>query len=335
MGGTISCGPPEGPQRALRPRGPPAQPPASTSSPGWPSTPVAATCAPTAHPSRRRRGGDRPHQQGDRRYLVGTGPAADRRHAPLQRWPRRQDHRHRLQLLRRGHPLGHGLSRRGELSGQRRRVPHRGRDCSQRGKITWPARLRRPGQLDRPRSGAARSTSTRPVPSSARSARSTAGWWRSTRTIPSSRAKKHTALGRFRHENIAVRAEEGNHLVCYTGDDRRGGHFWKFVSRRALSRTAKDSPTRDLFEEGTLHVARFNAGATSGTGDGFHSCSAHRLQSDRPVRAGGRRGGRHRTSGGDHGRPQRTQNPAAQARRRGVAANDRRRVFRRCHRHRE
>jgi uncharacterized protein len=78
---------------------------------------------------------------------------------------------------------------------------------------------------------------------------------------PSSRVKKHTALGRFRHENIAIRAEEGNHLVCYTGDDRRGGHWWKFVSKGIITHR-KDKSNSTLFEEGTLHVARFNADGT-------------------------------------------------------------------------
>ena len=50
--------------------------------------------------------------------------------------------------------------------------------------------------------------------------------------LPSSRPKKHTALGRFRHENIAIRAEGGYRLVCYMGDDRRGGHWYKFVSKQ-------------------------------------------------------------------------------------------------------
>src|SRR5262245_19818414 len=41
--------------------------------------------------------------------------------------------------------------------------------------------------------------------------------------------KKHTALGRFRHENAAIRARKHKPLVLYMGDDRRGGHVWKFV----------------------------------------------------------------------------------------------------------
>jgi len=32
------------------------------------------------------------------------------------------------------------------------------------------------------------------------------------------------------HENITMRVEAGKKLVAYMGDDRRGGHTWKFVS---------------------------------------------------------------------------------------------------------
>jgi secreted PhoX family phosphatase len=78
---------------------------------------------------------------------------------------------------------------------------------------------------------------------------------------PKSRAKKHTALGRFRHENIAVRAEQGGPLVCYMGDDRRGGHWWKFVSKDPI-KNVRDPSNSELFEKGTLYVARFNSDGT-------------------------------------------------------------------------
>ena len=78
---------------------------------------------------------------------------------------------------------------------------------------------------------------------------------------PNSRAKKHTALGRFRHENIAVRAESGRRLVCYMGDDRRGGHWWKWVSQGFVKHRQNKSNSK-LFEAGTLHVARFNENGT-------------------------------------------------------------------------
>ncbi|MBE9163079.1 PhoX family phosphatase [Tychonema sp. LEGE 06208] len=74
---------------------------------------------------------------------------------------------------------------------------------------------------------------------------------------PSFRPRKHTALGRFRHENVAIRAEAGRKLVVYMGDDRRGGHTWKFVSNGTVTNPADKTNSR-LFEDGTLYVAQYN-----------------------------------------------------------------------------
>ncbi|MBD2244193.1 alkaline phosphatase PhoX [Nostoc sp. FACHB-888] len=78
---------------------------------------------------------------------------------------------------------------------------------------------------------------------------------------PSFRPRKHTALGRFRHENIAVRAKAGKPLVGYMGDDRRGGHTWKFVSSGTVTNPTDKNNSR-LFESGTLYVARYNPNGT-------------------------------------------------------------------------
>ena len=74
---------------------------------------------------------------------------------------------------------------------------------------------------------------------------------------PGTRARKHTALGRFRHENVALRCTAGQPLIVYLGDDRRGGHTWKFVSSGTVA-DPKSRQSSDLLESGTLHVARFN-----------------------------------------------------------------------------
>lgn len=68
--------------------------------------------------------------------------------------------------------------------------------------------------------------------------------------------QKHTALGRFRHENVTVRALAGQRLAAYMGDDRRGGHVWKFVSDLPVDDPAA-AETGRLLQQGTLHVARF------------------------------------------------------------------------------
>ena len=74
--------------------------------------------------------------------------------------------------------------------------------------------------------------------------------------------KKHTALGRFRHENVALRVEPGRRLAAYMGDDRRGGHVWKFVSREIVAGRASHPDNAKLLEDGTLYVARFERNYT-------------------------------------------------------------------------
>lgn len=87
---------------------------------------------------------------------------------------------------------------------------------------------------------------------------------------PEFRPRKHTALGRFRHENITMRVESGKKLVAYMGDDRRGGHTYKFVSKGTVI-SPNDKDNSALFENGTLYVARYNPPTnstfSSGTGE--------------------------------------------------------------------
>ncbi len=71
--------------------------------------------------------------------------------------------------------------------------------------------------------------------------------------------RKHTALGRFRHENVTLRCDAGKKLAAYMGDDRRGGHVWKFVSDEVV-KDPKDPANSRLLEKGTLYVARFEKG---------------------------------------------------------------------------
>ncbi|MBW4612331.1 MAG: PhoX family phosphatase [Desmonostoc vinosum HA7617-LM4] len=78
---------------------------------------------------------------------------------------------------------------------------------------------------------------------------------------PNFRPRKHTWLGRFRHENVTLRAEAGKPLIAYMGDDRRGGHTWKFISTGTISSpTSKENIS--LWESGTLYVARYNPDGT-------------------------------------------------------------------------
>jgi secreted PhoX family phosphatase len=78
---------------------------------------------------------------------------------------------------------------------------------------------------------------------------------------PKFRPRKHTSLGRFRHENVAIRVESRQKLVAYMGDDRRGGHTWKFVSKGTVT-SPSDQKSSRLLEDGTLYVARYNPDGT-------------------------------------------------------------------------
>ncbi len=73
---------------------------------------------------------------------------------------------------------------------------------------------------------------------------------------------KRTALGRVKHEGVAIAVGKGKRVVAYMGDDQRFDYIYKFVSKdnwRAAVRK-RQSP----LDEGTLYVARFN---DDGTGD--------------------------------------------------------------------
>jgi uncharacterized protein len=66
---------------------------------------------------------------------------------------------------------------------------------------------------------------------------------------------KHTALGRFKHENAAVTASAGGRLVVYMGDDEADQHLYKFVSEGKVRGGASRAEQRKLLEAGTLYAA--------------------------------------------------------------------------------
>ena len=66
--------------------------------------------------------------------------------------------------------------------------------------------------------------------------------------------RKRTALGRFRHENVALRLAPDGRLAAYMGDDRPNGFVYKYVSRGRYD-PARGLANAALLEDGVLHVA--------------------------------------------------------------------------------
>jgi secreted PhoX family phosphatase len=67
---------------------------------------------------------------------------------------------------------------------------------------------------------------------------------------------KRTALGRFKHEGVAITVGKGNRVVAYMGDDQRFDYIYKFVSADNWKRMRRQG--KSPLDEGSLYVARFN-----------------------------------------------------------------------------
>jgi len=76
---------------------------------------------------------------------------------------------------------------------------------------------------------------------------------------PTSTPIKHTALGRFKHENAAAVIAADGRVVVYMGDDERGEFMYKYVSNGVYT---PGGPTSELLDDGQLYVANFNTDAT-------------------------------------------------------------------------
>lgn len=72
---------------------------------------------------------------------------------------------------------------------------------------------------------------------------------------------KHTAMGRFAHENTAYLLHASNRLAFYMGDDSTPGAIYKFVPSGTYNPSQRAS-NATLLSTGTLYAAKFSAGGT-------------------------------------------------------------------------
>lgn len=90
---------------------------------------------------------------------------------------------------------------------------------------------------------------------------------------PTSTPRKHTAMGRFKHEGANVIIGEDGRVVAYMGDDQTNDYLYKFVSKGTFDPGKTPVARRNnlgLLSEGDLYVAKFtgNSPAAEITGTG-------------------------------------------------------------------
>ncbi|MFD1957376.1 PhoX family protein [Paenibacillus thailandensis] len=85
------------------------------------------------------------------------------------------------------------------------------------------------------------------------------GWVVEVDPFDSKYMKKHTALGRFNHENTAMGLASDGRVVVYMGDDKKDACVYKFISKGKYDKS-KGRANSALLEDGTLYVANLKSG---------------------------------------------------------------------------
>ncbi|MDY7086564.1 MAG: PhoX family phosphatase [Actinomycetota bacterium] len=84
---------------------------------------------------------------------------------------------------------------------------------------------------------------------------------------PEAPPRKHTAMGRFKHEGANVIVARSGHVVAYMGDDERFDYLYKFVSDKKY-RPGDRRHNLTLLESGTLYVAQVTGDSPAAEIDG-------------------------------------------------------------------